>query len=431
MPVMPVPTSLRFALALLNVLVLLPKCGAASAPTYVAAVITDPANASQVRSQIQAAVNQALSRGDDGIRLPDGNFQFAGQVNATNQVDFVSAGRTTLVKTDLAQFPAAMIKIQCRTERSWEFAGITLIGKGRFIAGVNNYGSNPGAGIKDTGLMLRGQCVNFHIHDSEFSYFTHSGLSIYGFGAAPGVPEGLPTGVIHSNRFFNNFWHGLGYGVVLAGAGTTQPWPTGVLGTGQAVFVEDNRCRRTRHCITGNYGSKYVFRHNVVIDNIAPYAATDAHGENYCGGEACTGTRTYEIYENDYHWTGTWANRAPYAIGIRGGDGVVWNNRTHHTRQNQGFLAVDALSGVDLEQRSYPYPYQIRALYLWNNVELPSGKAWDINIGYSSATNQTFSRLIKLNRDYYLDKKPGYMPYPYPHPFRAQVGAREPLSRPH
>jgi hypothetical protein len=210
--------------------------------------------------------------------------------------------------------------------------------------------------------------------------------------------------VIYKNNFINNYapdLHNLGYGVVVYGGGV---WPALSLGTEKAVYVEDNYFEGNRHNIASNNGSVYVFRYNKVVgtDAAKDYAMTDAHGRS----SSPRGSRSFEIYNNAYS-TRLSSGLQRSAVGIRGGDGVIFNNTAPASISRTVELMVEGFGCG-----TYPGPDQSRSVYIWNNSANPQN-------GYTTnGIANTCPASLGLNRDYFLSPKPGYTPYTYPHPLR-------------
>ncbi len=120
---------------------------------------------------------------------------------------------------------------------------------------------------------------------------------------------------------------GYGYGVVVYGDDT---WPELKLGIEKdplmkypsAVFVEDNYMLGNRHHIASNNGARYVFRYNTAIANdlTKNFPQVDAHGKHSWP----RGARSWEVYGNRFSANLTWGTSI--AIGMRGGDGVIFDN---------------------------------------------------------------------------------------------------------
>ncbi len=171
------------------------------------------------------------------------------------------------------------------------------------------------------------------------------------------------------------------------------------------VLVEDNYFSGNRHNIASNNGSVYVFRHNTCVgqDPAKNFAQTDAHGLS----SSPRGSRSYEIYNNVYS-ANISSGLQRTAIGIRGGDGVIFNN----TMTAATISRPIELSAKDFPAAPIPALIKPDLLYIWNNS----------NYSNSYATNGIDNNCpssIGLNRDDSLSPKPGYTPYTYPHPLRS------------
>ncbi len=282
--------------------------------------------------------------------------------------------------------------------------------------------------------------------------FDHNDVEIYstyndyrgGYGL---VMSRDVSGVVDHNHFVDvagspTCWHG----AVLVLGDQTNAWslPSQVGDDAHTVFIENNRIENTfpspctePHGVFSYEGGIFVARYNDLVNvNI------DAHGF-----EATIGTREYAIYENDWTIaTGHAVNRLMY---LRGGTGVVYNNRvtlegtgfynaairltTPRVTENRGNPARPELYGgipasVCASYEGYPSVDQIGRgqsigtspnksqaldpLYLWNNP----GNVAVVSYGGTSCTGNN-SDYIQPNRDYYTTgAKPGYTAFEYPHP---------------
>ena len=273
-----------------------------------------------------------------------------------------------------------LITIDCTNGKTSSFSNITLSGKG-----------NPA--IWDDGLLFTGGCKNFKVFNSVFSDFVNAGVSVYSDG----------HGVIYKNKFINNYRAGqtggtTGYGVVVYGDST---WPALDLGSNKAVFVEDNYFYGNRHNIASNDGSRYVFRYNeaTVTGPAKNFAQVDAHGIS----SSPQGSRSWEVYNNTFSAIIPVGALTRTAIGMGGGDGVIFNNILNNPEVTR--WAIELWTPAD----AYPGEDQVRAAYFWNNSP-----------GATSLLNIDSPTHFVEGRDYFLYAKPGYSPYPYPHPLRAR-----------
>jgi hypothetical protein len=351
------------------------------------------ANASSCEfNEVVTAVNAAAAETTAGtvaaatVVIPAGDCNWkAQQLQVPAGVYLRGAGqdRTTIRRIGTVPNTSYLVAFDCSNGKRAEFSDMHLIGNGN-------------GKIEDKGLGLLHGCVDFKVSNSTFSNFVFSAVYV---GDAP-----RQRGVIYSNKFIDNYspdLKNLGYGVVVYGG---DAWPTLELGSQNAVFVEDNYFSGNRHNIASNNGSVYVFRYNTVIgqDPAKDFAMTDAHGLS----SSPVGSRSYEIYNNRYS-TVLAGGMQRTAIGIRGGDGVIFNNTATATIARTVELTTEGFAcGI------YPGPYQIRSLYIWNNSARPNNRHKTDGIANDCPSS------ITLNRDYFLSPKPGYVPYAYPHPLR-------------
>jgi hypothetical protein len=205
------------------------------------------------------------------------------------------------------------------------------------------------------------------------------------------------------------------------------------LGTADAVYIEDCMSdHKFAYCtLDGAEGARWVFRYNIVYND----SSIGTHGHD-------TGNRSnisYEIYNNLFihNIKGYYYN----ASGSRGGTGVVFNNTvnsilggwnsfhtlyyycadpdnpgdcscktckicTSYPCQDQPGFGPD--SNNDGEQDSEP-------VYEWDNTLTPDITP-HIQV-YKGHPSDRAPEFIQENRDYYINtRRPGYMPYSYPHP---------------
>lgn len=243
--------------------------------------------------------------------------------------------------------------------------------------------------------------------------------------------NGAMCGVIDHNKLINDHgyveWYYLdcsvAYGITIRRIGTTE-WDDNidnVLGhyLDYTVFMEDNYFSRWRHCVSANDGVHYVFRHNT-IEKDSVVGSLDGHGTyDYVG------TRAMEFYENeiidpidnfvdqdingnyiDDHaemqlsTTPVYGTRG-FTVMWRGGGGVFFNNfmRNYQVGLN--------LADEGTVEKCWPHD-----IWIWNNT-------W-VTVPITLATNSEY-RTITEGVDYFLYEKPGYTPYPYPHPLTLET----------
>ncbi|MBN1524563.1 MAG: hypothetical protein JW904_08775 [Spirochaetales bacterium] len=292
----------------------------------------------------------------------------------------------------------------------------------------------------DTGLGIAVRGEGWRIDHCEFT--DNEPYTIEAVWAYNHVGEGHTKGVVDHCRF--NSCRVLVYGCLNLMANGIWAEPLG-LGTNNAVFVEDCNFNFTKfgNVIDSNYGGRYVFRYNTVID-----AYIEAHSVQGANRAA----RSWEIYHN----TISQQSRSMWVpIFLRGGTGVVWNNTITGTwtecsitvdnrrsfeefpppigpadgsspwdgnedangwpardqigRSTDEFLWVDSNEDGDYTTGESIPSQASDPMYQWNNLHdgIPIGVYVHNGCGHH----------IQENRDYYNNTtKPGYTPYTYPYP---------------
>lgn len=289
------------------------------------------------------------------------------------------AGRDATILRRTATVPpnTYLVRYDCRHGGKANFSNITLVG-------ANLTGS------AERGLGLINGCVDFVVANARFTHFVFAGIEVRG--------AARQRGVIHGSQFVDNYnstVHNLGYGIVVFGDGS---WPALELGSENAVFVEDNYFSGNRHHIASNNGSRYVFRRNIGIatDLTKDFPQVDAHGLS----SSQRGSRSWEIYENKFSAKLS-KGRNLAAIGMRGGDGVIYNNSYTNNIAHPVLLSLEGAPCG-----SSPVKDQIRAAYIAENDSAP--------------VSSKCPSSVKLDRDYFIGRPDDYTPYVYPHPLRRQ-----------
>ncbi|MDZ4200358.1 MAG: LamG-like jellyroll fold domain-containing protein, partial [Kiritimatiellia bacterium] len=272
------------------------------------------------RAHIQAAVDQAQP--GDVVQIPSGTFDVDGIVNLKEGIHIRGAGSsaTRLKKQQANDDP--IFRLSVTNGIPFQISGIAFEGRG-----VPLLRDNAQSAVIDTGIDIRGRATDFQIYDCLFTLFSGNGVYFWGTG---GALTGHPSGVIRDCLFSDIFYTlagvtSRGYGVCVMG---DQSWPLKpAYGSSAAVFVENCEFIRIRHVIAANSGARYVFRYNMVEDSYA--AAVDAHG--WMASSPGFGTRSVEVYGNSISGGVSWPNNTPlangmWAVGIRGGDGVIFDN---------------------------------------------------------------------------------------------------------
>ncbi|WP_426191517.1 hypothetical protein [Massilia sp. DWR3-1-1] len=355
---------------------LLLVAGAAPPTTAAPAVAVMLTPASCEFAAVQAVV--ALARTGQTVNIPAGTCDWGTkQLSIAAGIALKGAGidATILQRSGAVAVNTYLVRFDCGNGKQANFSGMTL-------AGANLPYS------EDRGLGLINGCVDFRVSNAKFTKFVFAGIEVRG-----AIRQ---RGVIYNSQFIDNYnatVHNLGYGVVVFGDGT---WPALELGSANAVFVEDNYMSGNRHHIAANNGARYVFRRNTAVANTLTkdFSQVDAHGLS----SAPRGTRSWEIYDNTFSAILS-AGRNFAAIGIRGGDGVVFHNTyTSNIAYPVALLLEGAACGT------YPVQDQISQAYIAESISKPVTSLCEASIA--------------LNREYFLTTKDQYKPYTYPHPLR-------------
>ncbi len=195
------------------------------------------------------------------------------------------------------------------------------------------------------------------------------------------------------------------------------------------IYVENNTFYGgTNQGIDCDDSSRCVYRYNTLT-----YSSFNSHGMD----SSPQGVRHFEVYNNTFiHKGGTTqiANQN-WAIWIRGGTGVIFNNHvadmagSYWGNKKEAILSIrgaedDRPQGT-CSQVKYPVPRQLGQnydgskyftdpIYFWGNtgtVAMEAGWTWGNPCGFN------FSTFFQWGRDGVNGtEKPGYTPYIYPHP---------------
>jgi uncharacterized repeat protein (TIGR02059 family) len=387
-------------------------------------------------TDISTLLTNMIAECNDGdvIVLPQGKFVISDKVIVScKDISIIGQGADSISGTMLYRNAAASVEfllywdIPDLIENPVFVSNIYL--KGRPSA---RYGGNTVSDV-DFGIIFN-NVHNFYCTDNIIQYVGARGISVY---HQDSIKEF--NGLIFDNNILDIYRPeiaNLGYGVGASGQNTD--WITDPeFGSEKFVFYEDNYFRETRHAIDGHPGGKYVFRYNTVEDNWFG-SAIDAHGAAL--PTLVTSTRAVEIYNNTitnkYDIDGNLVDNDTPAdhysntvINIRGGEALVYNNKGDNYRYF-GVAALDEdYPGV--YPGAYPSPYQVGYLsglvygvsdtiykadhgdgdvFMWNNT-------YTTNPG-SVTKYAVVGDFIKYFRDLDTVAKPGYVAYPYPHPYR-------------
>ena len=316
-----------------------------------------------VTEQTQAAIQAALDQRPAIVTLPPGRYQIDGTLRIRNN-DLLLRGSgadQTVLFRMVDGTNTAMI-------RSTGFARVRVTGirfEGVSILDEDLHQLSTG---REVGIMFD-DATDFRVDNC---FFTHTGFA--------GVrTNGASSGVVDHCTFQDQYKPLVGtdgYGVVVYGVDALEEVP---FGSGRATFIEDSSFSLCRHAVASNKGARYVFRYNYVAQNEIAHAI-DAHGTEY---GSTVGTEWIDANNNlveDPIYTG-------YAVRIRGGMGVIWNNT---------FIGYSL--GIRLTQET---PQPTGPVYIWDNSIVPETNPMVRAEGGST---------------YVLSPPNDYLPYPYPHP---------------
>lgn len=190
-------------------------------------------------------------------------------------------------------------------------------------------------------VALLGSNPNFRITNCNWYPTETSGLQVY--GSVYGVMDHCYTDNSEVNvchYVFNGGDAGEGYG-------DTSFSQSFVPGTASMFFFENNTYENTQSAIETNWaidgwnGSRFVFRHNTLINTTVGNHGTESSGRQH-------GQRAFEIYENEFDITAP--SGWPSVIGLRGGTGLIYNN---HLTQRAAALTGKFVSFINY--RSDPF----------------------------------------------------------------------------
>ncbi len=428
---------MRFRLTLLTLsLAALCLIAAGKQPPPKRAAAPAPTGRIQAQSCSQADVQAAVNAAGEGdiVEIPAGNCTWSTlQANtpsvavAQKGLILQGAGISTTVITDQTglNWNEVPLRIDGVAGKPFRITGLTFVGRGS--AYYDSFGA----------VNIYGTAQGFRVDHIE--YLNIAGRSM--------VVSGKTYGVIDHCQFIHTYGQGI---IVSDDRGTPQgatAWTEPMsYGTDQAVFLEDNYFEWVEQAADGpidcKNGGRYVFRYNTVRGS-----GTGNHGMDSVP-RSCM---QMEIYNNDF---ATLPAHSSYAgITSRGGSAVIFNNTISGTYQIglgltnyrsccyagaactpnpdpphgtcDGTNPLDGNTVPTTTYKGWPCRDQVgrgtnqsaEPVYEWNNTF--NGADADIILynNWAGCVNPQVSDHVQLNRDYYNDTvRPGYTPYPYPHP---------------
>jgi hypothetical protein len=395
--------------------------------TAIAWADTHPA-ASCSRDAVNAAVT-AASNGDVVTipACPSGvTWTTALSVNKGITLQGAGIGQTVLI--DEISNNAFMLSFSVNNNGNFRVTGI------EFRGGANNRSGN---GM----LRISGNAHAFRVDHNRFQNWQED--VIYADGDLWGVIDHnvFDQPAVHDGiEIHHSSWGGVGeYG----DNSWAQPCN---FGSQAFIFIEDNTFNGNFGGATdGVGGGRFVFRRNNVNNDYVVFHGTESSGRER--GVAC-----FEIYNNTF--TNNDSNDGEWftANFIRSGTGVIYNNRLGGTQgysravifkhyrseeshspwgmcngsgrydQNTGsptgYACIDQIGRTDGDLLSGDTPSPVG----WPRQQLDPARAWS-NTGFEEAEASADGNHVQSGRDFIVGAaRPGYTPYPYPHPLTAGGG---------
>jgi len=390
---------------------------------------------------IQTAVNAVAAIGGGTVYVPAGNFTFNPPVNGTGvtipyttvPINIIGAGiGVTILQETINSGGTPTTSFTSMFKRG--YGGQTYSGGPVRISGISFVGFVVNETVTSNGAIQLVCTQDFRIDHCSFQDFDSQAISISG-NNGNNYPL-ITRGVIDHNTFDNPYKAVLrphnatgayfsvwGYGIALSGIGHGQAnsWDPNIQDyLGQyyntstyngfpipsPIYIENNNFTRTRHAISANQEGYYVSRYNYFQES-APYGQNDVHGNAGNG----IGGRGLESYSNIFNLTDeSHSDGQDYAVEMRGGGGVVWNN-TVIINPSYGTHTVALMNDGESA------PYDVEQFYIWNNTAMwTNGTTFDFNslisnqAGYTQNINY-FLRAPTQTLDGFT-----YTPYTYPLP---------------
>ncbi len=355
---------------------------------------------------IQAAINSLETLGGGTVILP------SGQVDHQNTVINMPAGIHLFGQgKDLTQIQNSEIRVTGDNDRT-----ISTRISNLFLGGFSHIQMVRVENFRIDHIHIETLHTNNDYQGAIRLVDSHSGV--------------IDTSAIHSNMY--------GINIINQSDRYETDWVSDtsiLLGSPNAVFIEDNEFEHYRHGTVGHANAHYVVRHNYFQggnDGLPPSHAIDGHGVGFT--DSNTGTRLIEAYNNTISAE---YNNEPYdwkAIAIRAGSAVIFDN--YLIGWDNGIaLTLDMYDSDADHNNTELFPHDI---WVWDNsVDNPEQLDEMVFVtsqmndspdgGHTGGTIPRYSEdYIRLGQEYHLRAPDllqdgfAYTPYMYPHPYRTE-----------
>lgn len=385
-------------------------------------------------ADVQAAVN--LATDGDTVQIPNGTCTWTTGISTTKQIWIRAQNYTATPMGTLTR----NVKI---INNSTTVPLIVMTSGNSFHIRISGIYFAEGTAVAVNHVNLLGSGTQVPMLDDDTFEVANR------FGNEPGVAAFAWQSL--GGLMWNAYWIGVGGGTggqcCPEGASlyinSPRSWYTNdTLGTqdtggNQNVYIESSTLMNFGQSPDCDNNCRFVIRYSIL---------NGLSGLTH-GFTSAFGGRQYEYYNNTLETTTTNRNVAGRYFWARAGIGVIHDNSVAY--QNQGYNApilfdsiVECSPGVSCPNGGPPlYPTSrqvgwscnpcggtqatstdvIDPVYLWNNCQ--AGHAPPCTGDSTWGTSSAY--YIQLNREIYVDSgaKPGYAPYPYPHPLRGSSGS--------
>jgi hypothetical protein len=398
---------------------------------------------SGAQTDVQAACNAAPDNGTVTVLIPNGTYNWTGQLTITKSVTLAGASATGVtIQNGLASGVMMSVTSSANGHVNIYWLNILQV--------ADNGG---GAGYAVSLNRTEPSSYTVLVHDCSFKSGTTFGYTV----------NVQANGII----FWNDTFVGDGPDTNALGGvnftcgkyGQTSSWNTadtyGALdttGLGNSYLENCQFYDAPSSCTNFDDNTRVVAR-NCTISN----ASFMSHGQE----TSPYGVRQIEIYNCSfvYNTSGTGPSGTTYPMNMndwmiwRGGSGAMFGNAIQDIPNKTGinFAVFSITRGGQIAcQTAYPAARQVgqgwsasstatygtpvvtqdgtgavtEGVWIWGNTGTETADPSFIGLNPDSSDScgngQLVANYVKVNRDYFLSAKPGYTPYQYPHPLHTQ-----------